>query len=202
MAKSKKMIRLCLWVTFLGVALPICAVHGQQDPLTTTRQYRSEPVKLLTVCEAWANLNQYAGQPIAVVGRLSRNAMDGGWLSQNGCGTKVRTGDANFPFALQIICITGSNPPIPWPDFHFDPVTLKTKLKQLRKSTRLEYYDDFTLPRAGTNEQSKKIRRKETWMAVYGRIKPAQGHGMQAFLCSGNGASLNIEDPDLGRPSR
>jgi hypothetical protein len=109
----------------------------------------------LTVCDVLANLSKHAGKVVGVVGRLSWNMTDGGWLSQNGCGPRVPRGDPNFPFAIQLICVGGTSPLPPSPDFHFDPAAFRRQLKRLRKSTPLEYYDDFTVPRPGEQSRAK-----------------------------------------------
>lgn len=160
----------------------------------------------LTVCEVLEDLSQYGGKMVAVVGRMSWNFFDGAWLSENGCSGKVLPSDPNWPYAVFLGCIMDTKPPAIVGGLEIDAEALGVKLSRLRKTTRLEYYSPLTAGRPG--EKVPKVQRKETWSIVFGRVKPAPPGNRgwfgavraQAQVCSGEGARLDIEEPDSPQP--
>jgi hypothetical protein len=185
-------------------AMPFGAAHAQVQS-SAARRHSPEALATLTVCEVLENLGQHAGQMVAVVGRLSTNPFDGAWLSENGCSSKVLPSDANWPYTIFLGCFEDSRPHAIMGRLNLDRAVLDAKLDRLRKTTKLEYYYPLVVPTPG--QEVKKVQRKETWSVVFGRLKPSPpgirgafgAVRAQAQLCSGQGATLDIEEPDLPR---
>ena len=168
---------------------------------TLPAQVAKKPV---TVCEVLENPSVYAGKSVLIIGRLSSNLIDGEWLSQNGCGNKTQPGDPNWPYAIFLGCDERSKRPAPVGKLSLDPAVLEVKLNQLRKSAPLDFTDIIVQLPSG--KEFKKVRQKESWAAVYGRVKLAQGGNRGGFgavrakaeLCKAEGGTVYFEDSDSG----
>jgi hypothetical protein len=190
-----KLIALCL-------AIPI-GIRAQDTSVVPVRAEHTKEV-LLTVCELLENVDQYAGNVVAVVGRLSSAPFDGAWLSENGCSSKVPSSDPHWPYAVFLGCFEDKRPNPADGKLDINAEALKAKLDRLRRTTQLDYYTPLVAPRPG--EAARKPQpKKETWAAAFGRIKPSPTgqkgwYGAvraQAQLCSSPDSRLvEIEEPD------
>jgi hypothetical protein len=198
-AASLAVLALC-FAAFYG------AIEAQvRSSAATPGPHEREALKPLTVCEVLENLSQHAGKMVAVVGRLSWSMFDGQWLSENSCSSKVPPSDPDWPYAIFVgFCSVEKRPPAMPGKLKVDAAVLEAKLIRLRKTTSLGYYGTVLMPRPGEGGEPNKIRQKETWSVLFGRIEAAPpgkrgGFGAvraQAQLCSGDGPGLDIEEPD------
>jgi hypothetical protein len=139
------------------------------------QQVSSSRVKVLTVCEVLANVDQYAGTAIAVVGQLERSVSlidHNEYLSQERCQRPVVAHGHAWSDRIQIwtIWLEGMpNPPVDSP--RLDAAIVAAKLSQVRKTTKLGVHQE---PRFTTEGQVLKYSHTATvpneWAVAYGRI--------------------------------
>lgn len=177
----------------------LCSLGGILDSKALAADQNLKP---LTVCDVLDDLPHYVGKIVPVLGRLSSNLFDGAWLSEGHCSNKVEPIDPNWPYAIYLGCPDEARPPRVHEKLEINKAALQAALSRLRKTTTLKHYDSTVV-----KEPSKKVervRKRETWSIVLGRIVASpqgQTYGAvraRAELCAGEGAALDIEDPDSG----
>jgi hypothetical protein len=110
----------------------------------------------VTVCEALAHPDDYAGKPVLVVGRFSFREY-GRFLSEKGCVLRV--------------VLDGKNGPVPPDAFAVDNGAASRKLTAVRKTTALANF------RFGSSDYDR-------WAMIYGLVEPGpppEKHGGREF---------------------
>ena len=131
----------------------------------------------VTVCEALAHPDDYAGKPLAVVGRFSFRE-NGRFISEKNCVLRV--------------VLDGRNGPVPPVMFAVNNETAKQKLADVRKTTALANF------RFGSSDYDR-------WAMVYGRIEPVPasekrgarefGDASSQILCRSQTLVIYLREP-------
>ena len=140
----------------------ICSNYVNNVPLTG-----KDGLTLYSVCDILANPTFYAGRGIAVLGRLE-TTMEGVWLSEDNCGTRVETEGYVWPNILWLGG-EGTAPDPPLGLLVLDRDTLSIKLAAVRRSTALKMQESLTY-----NSSDKKwgVRNvQQSWGVIYGRVE-------------------------------
>lgn len=126
-------------------------------PITNALSSPSASNPVLTVCEALSAPDQYEGQSVIIVGRLT-SSDEGVWLTED-CGLKVVRGDREFGAQISTTYVDGEFAPPPrFPEgFKWDKRLLQQKLTQIKQTTELRIYKDR--------------RYNEHWYAMFGRLE-------------------------------
>jgi hypothetical protein len=112
--------------------------------------------ELVRVCEVLANLSQYSGRTVAVVGRYSFRE-SGRYLGEDACESGAAPGTFAWPRVLKLSLDPKDAPKLPDP-FDLDGAAADRKLKLIRKTTALGKF------RFGSIEYDR-------WAIVYGRVE-------------------------------
>jgi hypothetical protein len=139
---------------------------GQANPV--------EPVKVVTVCDILLDPSSFNGKSMVVLGRLSASD-EGLWLVEEKCDRKVDTkngGASNIMVWLEHRG-RGPSPPLAMP--LIDQDSLRAKLEQAGKTTKLgkhvqyqctiSYLEKDARPQCGWPEVN------DEWAIVYGKVE-------------------------------
>ena len=114
-------------------------------------------IPVLTVCEALNNLSQHNGKVVVVVGKLV-GTEEGSWLRED-CDEKIVTDGYTWENIISLAYVRSAVEPPPRvpKDFDWDLTLLLKKLKQVRRTTRLQVLKQYNYT--------------DRWFAVFGRFE-------------------------------
>jgi len=154
------------------------------------------PVKMLTVCEVFADVDHYAGNAIAIIGRMesSVSLIDHyEFLSQDHCKRRIVAHGHVWPGKIQVwtFSMEEGMPKPPTDKPTLDRAVVAAKLATGRKTTKLGAH----------HEPSRDLRGRPStalvpnqWVVVYGRIvrSPHLDEDCGRSICSGFDAPLIV----------
>ena len=150
----------------IGIILAVLAASaGAQTGL------RGSP-KILSVCEVLGAYRRYAGNAVAIVGRLESSVSltdHYEYLSQDGCRRAIVTHGHKWSNEIQLWGWDEGMPRPPREHAKFDPTALAAKLALVRRTTMLGVHKEPRL-QVQAHHSSEEVDVPNEWVVAYGRI--------------------------------